>query len=296
MSANVESVQKGGTQRPSSEVLAAHYKSPEAEAIDRWFEDLSYYERTLEQMARAKLDENFREELKHIEQWFNVLSDPERTTALYSLLQHTNQVQIRFFITVLQQMAQKDPAVSTPTAKTPSTPGVPTPGVSTPGVSGGPGPAPGLPHAGPPRVPSPAVSVGGGIPSSMRHIAEGDEDEKYLGIVKGNRRLYDRHSAPNADEKFAQYLGDLRVVPDDLHRTEQPGVEYVLDDYPSYKRASRTSVTMSPIIRPKTPLDGDAINSADWSLNPSPATPSLGNGTFSPVILPRQVEEYDVPI
>ncbi|RKO94111.1 hypothetical protein BDK51DRAFT_4763, partial [Blyttiomyces helicus] len=60
-------------------------------------------------MARAKLDDNFREELKHIEQWFNVLSDPERTTALYSLLQHTTPVQIRFFVTVLQQMAQKDP-------------------------------------------------------------------------------------------------------------------------------------------------------------------------------------------
>ncbi|KAJ3117369.1 Flap-structured DNA-binding and RNA-binding protein [Phlyctochytrium bullatum] len=60
-------------------------------------------------MARAKLDDNFREELKAIEQWFSVLSDPERTTALYSLLQHTTQVQIRFFITVLQQMAQKDP-------------------------------------------------------------------------------------------------------------------------------------------------------------------------------------------
>jgi hypothetical protein len=70
---------------------------------------LSYYERTLEQMAHAKLDDNFREELKAIEQWFSVLSDPERTTALYSLLQHTTPVQVRFFITVLQQMAQKDP-------------------------------------------------------------------------------------------------------------------------------------------------------------------------------------------
>ncbi|KAI8916537.1 hypothetical protein DFJ77DRAFT_419840, partial [Powellomyces hirtus] len=55
------------------------------------------------------LDDNFCEELKHIEQWFNVLSDPERTTALYSLLQNATPVQIRFFITVLQQMAQKDP-------------------------------------------------------------------------------------------------------------------------------------------------------------------------------------------
>ena len=40
---------------------------------------------------------------------FRVLSEAERTAALYSLLQHSTQVQIRFFITVLQQMARADP-------------------------------------------------------------------------------------------------------------------------------------------------------------------------------------------
>lgn len=40
---------------------------------------------------------------------FKVLSEAERTAALYSLLQHATQVQIRFFITVLQQMARADP-------------------------------------------------------------------------------------------------------------------------------------------------------------------------------------------
>lgn len=38
-----------------------------------------------------------------------MLSEAERTAALYSLLQHSTQVQIRFFITVLQQMARADP-------------------------------------------------------------------------------------------------------------------------------------------------------------------------------------------
>lgn len=42
-------------------------------------------------------------------QGFRVLSEAERTAALYSLLQHSTQVQIRFFITVLQQMARSDP-------------------------------------------------------------------------------------------------------------------------------------------------------------------------------------------
>jgi hypothetical protein len=60
-------------------------------------------------MATASLDQNFKEELSAIEQWFRVLSEAERTAALYSLLQHSTQVQIRFFITVLQQMARSDP-------------------------------------------------------------------------------------------------------------------------------------------------------------------------------------------
>ncbi|KAG0086195.1 hypothetical protein BGZ92_008342 [Podila epicladia] len=78
-------------------------------AIDRWFEDLSHYEQTLEEMAMVSLDHVFKDELSTIESWFRVLSEAERTAALYSLLQHSSQVQIRFFITVLQQMAKKDP-------------------------------------------------------------------------------------------------------------------------------------------------------------------------------------------
>ncbi|CAH7672145.1 hypothetical protein PPACK8108_LOCUS6936 [Phakopsora pachyrhizi] len=101
--------------RPSSEMLGVGNQqafggpSLEAEAIDKWFEDLQSYEATLEEMAAASLDVNFKEELSAIEQWFRVLSEAERTAALYSLLQSSTQVQIRFFITVLQQMARSDP-------------------------------------------------------------------------------------------------------------------------------------------------------------------------------------------
>lgn len=79
--------------------------------IDKWFEDLGYYEKTLEEMTNTKLDDGFREELTAIENWFRVLSDPERTVCLYSLLKGTTPLQIRFFITVLQQMAAKDALV-----------------------------------------------------------------------------------------------------------------------------------------------------------------------------------------
>ncbi|KAE8259503.1 hypothetical protein A4X13_0g971 [Tilletia indica] len=96
--------------RPSSEMLNMNYQNtPESDAMDKWFEDLQHYEATLEEMAAASLDQNFKEELSAIEQWFRVLSEAERTAALYSLLQEATQVQIRFFITVLQQMARTDP-------------------------------------------------------------------------------------------------------------------------------------------------------------------------------------------
>lgn len=103
----------GSGARPTSELLgsgsAVMFQTPEAEALDQWFENLQNYEATLEDMAAASLDVNFKEELSAIEQWFKVLSEAERTAALYSLLQHSTQVQIRFFITVLQQMARSDP-------------------------------------------------------------------------------------------------------------------------------------------------------------------------------------------
>ncbi|KAK7990954.1 SAM domain-containing protein [Apiospora arundinis] len=52
---------------------------------------------------------DFKDELSAIEQWFRVLSEAERTAALYALLQQTTQVQIRFFIQVLQQMGKSHP-------------------------------------------------------------------------------------------------------------------------------------------------------------------------------------------
>ncbi|EIW72378.1 hypothetical protein TREMEDRAFT_36653 [Tremella mesenterica DSM 1558] len=99
--------------RPSSEFLpsgaARDARTPEAEQIDLWFKHLASWEQTLEEMAAASTDQNFTEELGAIEQWFRVLSEAERTAALYSLLQHSTPVQIRFFLSVLHHMAQQDP-------------------------------------------------------------------------------------------------------------------------------------------------------------------------------------------
>ncbi|KZF24992.1 hypothetical protein L228DRAFT_265486 [Xylona heveae TC161] len=104
--------------RPSSEVffnqtLQAQGQNSADDAMDRaaqqWIADIDQYETTLEEMAAATLDQDFKDELSAIEQWFRVLSEAERTAALYALLQQTTQVQIRFFIQVLQQMAMSHP-------------------------------------------------------------------------------------------------------------------------------------------------------------------------------------------
>ena len=42
--------------------------TPSETAIDAWFENLQNYEATLEEMAAASLDANFKEELSAIEQ------------------------------------------------------------------------------------------------------------------------------------------------------------------------------------------------------------------------------------
>jgi hypothetical protein len=82
---------------------------PQDNATQQWIADIDQYETTLEEMAAATLDQDFKDELSAIEQWFRVLSEAERTAALYALLQQTTQVQIRFFIQVLQQMGKNHP-------------------------------------------------------------------------------------------------------------------------------------------------------------------------------------------
>lgn len=102
--------------RPSSEVYfnqqaqtPSNTEDPLDRAAQQWLADIDQYETTLEEMAAATLDQDFKDELSAIEQWFRVLSEAERTAALYALLQQTTQVQIRFFIQVLQQMAKSHP-------------------------------------------------------------------------------------------------------------------------------------------------------------------------------------------
>lgn len=98
--------------RPSSDFYGTQ-GVPDLDANDteaqQWIEKIDQYENTLEEMAAATLDQDFKDELSAIEQWFRVLSEAERTAALYALLQQTTHVQIRFFIQVLSQMGKSHP-------------------------------------------------------------------------------------------------------------------------------------------------------------------------------------------
>ncbi|KAK6601602.1 SAM domain-containing protein [Botrytis cinerea] len=105
-----------GQARPSSDFYGTQQMQgqgvPENDTdleAQQWIADIDQYENTLEEMAAATLDQDFKDELSAIEQWFRVLSEAERTAALYALLQQTTQVQIRFFIQVLQQMGKNHP-------------------------------------------------------------------------------------------------------------------------------------------------------------------------------------------
>ncbi|KAG5638802.1 hypothetical protein H0H81_010031 [Sphagnurus paluster] len=86
--------------------------NPTLQGLDLWLENFRKYEATLQEVIKTSGETKFKAELSTIEQWFMVLPEAERTAAVYTLMLHSNQDQIRFFISVLQQMIR--PEVSKP--------------------------------------------------------------------------------------------------------------------------------------------------------------------------------------
>jgi hypothetical protein len=98
--------------RPSSDFYGQSHDlghGNSASDSQEWLADIDQYESTLVEMAEATQDQEFKEELAAIEQWFLVLSEAERTAAMYALLQQTTRVQTRFFSQVLQQKEKSHP-------------------------------------------------------------------------------------------------------------------------------------------------------------------------------------------
>ncbi|MCJ1457436.1 Flap-structured DNA-binding and RNA-binding protein [Mycoblastus sanguinarius] len=97
--------------RPASEMIYNQSQQYDAadKAAEQWIAEIDQCETTLEEMAGATTDQDFKDELTAIEQWFRVLSEAERTASLYSLLQQATKVQILFFIQTLEEMLRKHP-------------------------------------------------------------------------------------------------------------------------------------------------------------------------------------------
>jgi hypothetical protein len=57
--------------------------------------------------------------MQHVDQWYRYLTEAEKTATMYTLLQHSSQVQARFFINLLQQMVKRDPLFSLLTPSNP---------------------------------------------------------------------------------------------------------------------------------------------------------------------------------
>ncbi|KAI8364192.1 hypothetical protein BD560DRAFT_403264 [Blakeslea trispora] len=98
--------------RPMSEVINSSRFMSDADVAASWYEDLQNYERNLDEMASTTLDQHFKEEMQHVDQWYRYLTEAEKTATMYTLLQHSSQVQARFFINLLQQMVKRDPLFS----------------------------------------------------------------------------------------------------------------------------------------------------------------------------------------
>lgn len=89
---------KKGTSKPDS---------PDDDAIaQQWIADVDEYDIALDELASATRDKDYVEELTAIEHWFQPLSDAERAASIYAFAQNMTQRQIRFLLTVLQQMAK----------------------------------------------------------------------------------------------------------------------------------------------------------------------------------------------
>lgn len=113
MSASVENttaVPTSFTELPAIVLPSGGQSAPGStvQNLESWVGDFRKYEAMLQEATKASVESKFKAELDTIEQWFKVLSEPQRTASVHTLLKHSNQDQIRFYLTVLQQMIQPE--------------------------------------------------------------------------------------------------------------------------------------------------------------------------------------------
>jgi hypothetical protein len=65
-------------------------------------------------MIKATSDGKFNQEVATIEQWFRVLTEPERNSSIHSLLKHCSQDQLRFLQSIISSMIKPEETKVTP--------------------------------------------------------------------------------------------------------------------------------------------------------------------------------------
>jgi hypothetical protein len=201
------------------------------------------------------VDDAFKDELLAIQEWFDVLSETEKTTALLTLVSNLNIDQTKFFLSVLQKMANKESiglGVSTEREK-PNT------------------------FRTSPKLDkkllnlSIATTLGmAGPRSADPSMAVNEQDSYFPGMnvispmlpsapLRPSRRLYDRFSFPGNEDT------EKTSVMDTVRNSMDPS-----NAMPTIHTYANSNISGMPslIQRPSTPAD-EAISSADWSINAS---------------------------
>jgi hypothetical protein len=70
----------------------------------------------LDRMIKATSDTKFKQEIATIEQWFQVLDEPEKNASVHSFLKHCSQDQLRFLQSVISSMIKPEESKVTPVA------------------------------------------------------------------------------------------------------------------------------------------------------------------------------------
>ncbi|KAI9476161.1 MAG: hypothetical protein EXX96DRAFT_576025 [Benjaminiella poitrasii] len=257
--------------RPMSEIINPGHFMSEADIAGNWYEDLQNYERNLDEMASATLDQNFKEEMQHVDQWYRYLTEAEKTATMYTLLQHSSQVQARFFINLLQQMLKRDPLFSLLTPNNPD------------------------------------QEMQNHLAGAMAK-AELEASQRLMSVLPYktgqvisrpqsstvNRRTVDRHSFALGDtEEYSRLFGAGRAS-NDLLNTRSPYVSSILDDSAAANTARRLSSQTSNRTsgramfnssgRPHSVIEGDATASlfppstVSWMNTTSSSSSSTGGG------------------
>jgi hypothetical protein len=236
--------------------------------IDKWFGDLTLYEGKLSQINDSQVDDAFKDELLAIQEWFDVLSDTEKTTALLTLVSNLNLDQTKFLLSVLQKMANKESVglgVSSDREKPNNFRSSPKLEkkllnlsiATTLGMAG-------------PRSADPSMAVN-------------DQDSYFPGMnvispmmpsapLRPSRRLYDRFSFPGNEET------EKTSVMDTVRNSMDPS-----NPMPTIHSYTNSPISGIPSLtqRPSTPAD-EAISSADWSVHASSYNSNFPMTTSAP--------------